>query len=193
MASKKHVMVEPTRGGQEEFEAAKAEYKDAVATLGGCVLMAVYRGKMSEGISFNDNFARGVICVGLPLPNVKDRSIVAKRAYNDEQRSMHKRTDLLSGDAWYKQQAYRALAQALGRCIRHSADYGVVVLMDDRHCDDGTSYRGNDGLSDAHRNLPKWMRQHVKNLDCSSPNTYSVRSKLLFIICDQGVHLRYLG
>jgi hypothetical protein len=28
--------------------------------LGGCVLLAVYRGKMSEGISFNDNNARAV-------------------------------------------------------------------------------------------------------------------------------------
>jgi len=164
--SKKHVIVEPT-GGQEEFELAKDEYKASVATNGGCVLLAVYRGKMSEGISFNDNNARCVICVGVPLPNYQDRAIVSKRAYNDEQRALHRRTDLLSGNEWYKQQAYRALAQALGRCIRHCADYGVVVLMDERHCDDGSSMRDGDGLPDAHRHLPKWMRHHVQNLDSS--------------------------
>ena len=38
-------------------------------TMSFSVLIAVYRGKMSEGISFNDNNARGVICVGLPLPS----------------------------------------------------------------------------------------------------------------------------
>ena len=69
---------------------------------------------MSEGVSFNDDYARGVICVGVPYPNSYDRSISAKMAYNNEQRKFHKR-DILSGNDWYSQQAYRALAQAIGR------------------------------------------------------------------------------
>lgn len=69
---------------------------------------------MSEGVSFNDDFARGVICVGVPFPNSYDRTISAKMSYNDEQRKLCKR-DVLSGSSWYSQQAYRALAQAIGR------------------------------------------------------------------------------
>ena len=37
-----------------------------------------------------------------------------------------------SGDLWYRQQAYRALNQALGRCIRHKNDYGAIFLVDNR-------------------------------------------------------------
>ncbi|CAM9821253.1 unnamed protein product, partial [Ectocarpus sp. 8 AP-2014] len=38
---------------------------------------------MSEGISFNDHYARGVLCVGIPYPNLGDPKIVAKKCYND--------------------------------------------------------------------------------------------------------------
>jgi Rad3-related DNA helicase len=125
--SKGKVIVEPT-GGQSDFEAAKAEYAEAIRVTGNCVLFAVFRGKMSEGISFNDDNARGVICVGIPFPSSFDRSIKAKKSYNDEQRKLERRLDLLSGDSWYSQQAYRAIAQALGRCIRHAGDYGKNLL-----------------------------------------------------------------
>ena len=39
---------------------------------------------------------------------------------------------LLSGDQWYTQSAFRALNQAVGRCIRHRYDYGAVLLVDHR-------------------------------------------------------------
>ena len=161
LASKGKIIVEET-GSQEKFEAARNDYNNTVRTSGSCVLFAVYRGKMSEGVSFNDDFARGVICVGLPLPNSFDMSIKAKKSYNNEQRRLRNRTNLLPGDDWYQQQAYRAIAQALGRCIRHAGDYGTIVLLDSRHCDDGSP--SLDGVCSAHRQLPKWMRHHVRNL-----------------------------
>lgn len=161
--SKNKVIVEPT-GSQEAFDDAKEEYNKSIRLYGSCVLLAVYRGKMSEGVSFNDDFARAVICVGLPLPNYADRAITSKRAYNDEQRLLRKRTDLLPGNEWYIQQAYRALAQALGRCIRHSTDYGTVILMDSRHCHDNSLPLRNGDVCEAHKNLPKWMRFHIRNL-----------------------------
>jgi hypothetical protein len=160
--SKGLVIVEPT-GNQEKFEAARAEYAQKIKKDGKCVLLAVFRGKMSEGISFNDNNARCVICVGLPYPNAYDRNIKAKKVYNDEQRKLRHNHHLLSGTEWYSQQAYRAIAQALGRCIRHGADYGSVVLMDSRHCDDGAPNL-DDGICRTHRNLPKWMRHHMRTL-----------------------------
>ena len=38
----------------------------------------------------------------------------------------------IDGEKWYSLQAFRALNQALGRCIRHKGDYGAVILMDER-------------------------------------------------------------
>ena len=150
--SKGHVVVEST-GSQAKFEETKNEYSHWIQTHGSCILLAVFRGKMSEGISFNDENARGVICVGIPLPNAFDRSVLMKKKYNDEQRRVNGRTDLLPGGEWYSQQAFRAISQALGRCIRHAGDYGTVVLMDSRHCN-GTN----------RHNLPKWMRHHLRTL-----------------------------
>ena len=166
ISSKKTVIVEPT-GSQDKFEEAKENYNNAIKNDGTCILIAVFRGKMSEGISFNDDYARAVICVGIPLPAAFDKAIEAKKKYNDEQRKICGRTDLLPGSDWYLQQAYRAIAQALGRCIRHSADYGTVILMDSRHCYDGAPY---NGICVQHKNLPQWMRQHVRNLSNSQTN-----------------------
>ena len=56
--------MEPT-GSQDLFEAARDDYAETIKATGSCILLAVFRGKMSEGISFNDDNARGVICVGL--------------------------------------------------------------------------------------------------------------------------------
>jgi fanconi anemia group J protein len=173
-SSKKTVVVEPS-GSQSAFEEAKFEFTDSIRRNGKALLLAVFRGKMSEGISFNDDNARAVICVGLPFPSAFDRSIKAKMDYNDEQRRFHPcQASLLPGQAWYQQQAYRAIAQALGRCIRHIGDYGTVVLLDRRHCDDGSP---SNGICAAHRYLPKWMRESVRNLSMSesrfrSPNGF---------------------
>ena len=81
-------------------------------------------------------------------------------------RNLSGKKNLLPGMEWYSQQAYRAIAQALGRCIRHAGDYGTVILMDSRHCDDGAPV---EGICRAHRNLPKWMRGCVRNLSLSGP------------------------
>lgn len=159
--SKGKVIVEPS-GSQAAFEEARDDYADTIRTTGNCILLAVFRGKMSEGISFNDDNARAVICVGIPFPMIKSTAIKAKMDFNTEQRRFNHRNDLLPGNEWYSQQAYRAIAQALGRCIRHAADYGSIILMDSRHCDDGAPVI--DGICNAHRQLPKWMRHHVRNL-----------------------------
>lgn len=38
----------------------------------GALLIAVYRGRASEGLDFSDNYARAVIAIGIPYPNIKD-------------------------------------------------------------------------------------------------------------------------
>ncbi|CAM9494879.1 unnamed protein product, partial [Choristocarpus tenellus] len=76
------------------------------------------------GVSFNDNFARGVFCIGYPLPSIGDPKVQCKKDYNEWKLKEAKRQqlsrpcsqnqspmDLLSGDEWYHQQADRALNQ----------------------------------------------------------------------------------
>jgi len=53
---------------------------------------------------------------------------------------------------------------ALGRCIRHALDYGVIVLLDSRYCDDG-SPRGSEDVAGAHMSLPKWIRKDIVNFE----------------------------
>jgi hypothetical protein len=94
----------------------------------------------------------------VPYPNVKDIEIELKRKYNNG------KPQLIKGDAWYTQQAFRAVNQAIGdpppplfaasralnlkgRCIRHVKDYGAVLFLDDRFAPPS-----------ALANLSKWVR-----------------------------------
>ena len=38
----------------------------------------------------------------------------------------------LTGQEWYRQQATRAVNQAVGRVIRHKEDFGAIILCDNR-------------------------------------------------------------
>jgi len=50
--------------------------------------------------------------------------VVLKKQYNDNHCSSK---GLLCGRDWYEIQAYRAMNQALGRCIRHK--YGLLTAL----------------------------------------------------------------
>jgi Fanconi anemia group J protein len=99
----------------------------------GALFLAVCRGKVSEGLDFADNNARAVICIGIPFPAIKDTLVDLKKKYNDKRRSLNRDTSLVSGNEWYEIQAFRALNQALGRCIRHKEDWGAILMVDDRY------------------------------------------------------------
>jgi len=96
----------------------------------GALMLAVYRGRASEGLDFSDNYARAVIAVGIPYPSIKDVQVDLKRKYNN---TLCRQKNLLNGDEWYEIQAYRAINQGLGRCIRHRKDWGAIILVDDRY------------------------------------------------------------
>ena len=72
----------------------------------GALMLAVCRGKVSEGLDFTDNNARAVICVGIPFPNFKDTQVELKRQYNDK---LSASTPLLNGSEWYEIQAFRSV------------------------------------------------------------------------------------
>nr|XP_042713832.1 Fanconi anemia group J protein isoform X3 [Chrysemys picta bellii] len=150
----KTVIAEPKGGDKADFDALLQIYYDAIKYKGGkdgALLIAVCRGKVSEGLDFSDDNARAVITIGIPFPNVKDLQVELKRKYNDQ----HSKTrGLLPGSQWYEIQAYRALNQALGRCIRHKKDWGALVLVDDRFRSNPNKYI--TGLS-------KWVRQQIQH------------------------------
>ncbi|KFP28871.1 Fanconi anemia group J protein, partial [Colius striatus] len=150
----KTVIAEPQGGAKSDFDELLNIYYDAIKCKGekdGALLIAVCRGKVSEGLDFCDENARAVITIGIPFPNVKDLQVELKRKYNDQ----HKNTrGLLPGSQWYEIQAYRALNQALGRCIRHRNDWGALILVDDRFRNNPNKYI--TGLS-------KWIRQQIQH------------------------------
>ncbi|BFZ04346.1 hypothetical protein BsWGS_07385 [Bradybaena similaris] len=161
----KLVIREPKNSDKLNFEDQLQKFYDALTPQSDCVgetdtdgaiFFAVCRGKVSEGLDFADNFARAVITVGVPYPNFKDVQVELKRKYNDQYRQSR---GLLSGSEWYEIQAFRALNQALGRCIRHRHDWGALIIVDDRFV--RTSEKYCKGLS-------KWLRNKIHTYqDCS--------------------------
>ncbi|CAL5082743.1 unnamed protein product [Urochloa decumbens] len=173
--AQKHVFVEP-KGSTEELEPVLKGYYDAIlgkapvkkgrggakqiiknrltrnwsqeSVKAGAALLAVCRGKVSEGIDFSDDNARVVVVVGIPFPNINDVQVKLKKKYNDSYKSSKY---LLSGSEWYCHQAFRALNQAAGRCIRHKSDYGGIILIDERYQEDRNRVY-----------ISKWLRNAIK-------------------------------
>ena len=78
-----------------------------------------------------------------------DPQVKLKMHYNDNRHKTDK--GILTGRDWYEIQAFRALNQALGRCIRHRKDWGAILMVDQRYA---MNRRYVDSLS-------KWVRNGV--------------------------------
>ncbi|XP_046416679.1 Fanconi anemia group J protein-like [Neodiprion fabricii] len=145
----KHVLQEPR--GSSNLEPVMQKYREIIKStsegpqdgITGALLLAVFRGKVAEGIDFSDNEARCVMAVGIPYAVRKDPSVDTKFTYND----MNQLKGLLKGGEWYAVQAFRALNQALGRCVRHRNDWGAVLLIDQRFTE-----------KSSYNYLPKWVK-----------------------------------
>ncbi|KAJ3323602.1 Fanconi anemia group J protein [Boothiomyces sp. JEL0866] len=138
---------EPRKTKKGDLEKILKEY-NASCRLKQTILFCVFRGKMSEGIDFANERARGVLCIGLPFPNIADLKVKQKRIYND---AFAFRNNLLTGSEWFEIQAFRALNQALGRCIRHLNDWGCVFLIDAR-------FSATKNI----KMLPKWIQPFLQ-------------------------------
>lgn len=101
-----------TRADAEEREEAQGREGG-----GGALFLAVCRGKVSEGLDFADDNARGVIVVGVPFPNAMDSQVKLKKAYNSD---LSVSRGLLGGEEWYTLQAFRAVMPLL--CMRCGMD-----------------------------------------------------------------------
>nr|KAF6330923.1 regulator of telomere elongation helicase 1 [Myotis myotis] len=129
----KPLFVEPRSKGS--FSEVMGAYYAAVASPGsrGAAFLAVCRGKASEGLDFADVNGRGVVVTGLPYPPRKDPRVILKMQFLDEMKARSGASgQFLSGQDWYRQQASRAVNQAIGRVIRHRHDYGAIFLCDHR-------------------------------------------------------------
>lgn len=123
----------------------------------GAVFFAVCRGKVSEGIDFSDRAGRAVVVTGVPYAMRFDPKVSLKREYLDQKCALPKAKGLngtgnfLSGEAWYTQEAFRAVNQAVGRVIRHRSDYGAIIYADERFSN--PSYR---------ERMSMWLRPHLQ-------------------------------
>ncbi|CAI9597238.1 unnamed protein product [Staurois parvus] len=151
----KPMFVEP-RGKGSFTEMIDAYYEKIQAPNStGASFLAVCRGKASEGLDFADCNGRGVIITGLPFPPRMDPRVVLKMQFLDEMRRTEGRTGkYLSGQDWYRQQASRAVNQAIGRVIRHRQDFGAIFLCDHRFTH-----------SDSRSQLPSWVRPYLRVYD----------------------------
>ncbi|XP_040295030.1 regulator of telomere elongation helicase 1 isoform X2 [Bufo bufo] len=148
----KPMFVEP-RGKGSFTETIDAFYEKIQApSSSGASFFAVCRGKASEGLDFADYNGRGVIITGLPFPPRMDPRVILKMQFLDEMRRTQGSTGkFLSGQEWYRQQASRAVNQAIGRVIRHQQDYGAIFLCDHRF-----------SSSDSRAQLPSWVRPYLQ-------------------------------
>ncbi|KAL2895246.1 Fanconi anemia group J protein-like protein [Bienertia sinuspersici] len=213
--ARKPVFVEPRGGSQEDLESVLKGYYSAIRqgtkpalgkrrkakkiNLNGCTaansaehckegaaFLAVCRGKVSEGIDFSDENARVVvsfwIIIGIPFPNINDVQVAEKKRYNDMYRSSK---NLLSGSDWYCHQAFRALNQAAGRCIRHRHDYGAIIFLgeeDEKRGFNGGrlfTYSPTDERFREERNtiyISKWLRKSIKTYENFETSVEGLRS-----------------
>jgi len=111
------------------------------------IVFSVFRGSSSEGIDFSDDWARMVICVGVPFANTIDKRIKLKIDYLN---SINKnKKDFIDGNEWYLIDAMIAVNQSLGRVIRHINDYGVLICIDERY-------------QNYEKYFSFWIRDHYK-------------------------------
>ena len=118
------------------------------------ILFTVYRGKHSEGINFKADEARMVICVGIPYPNISDLKVRLKWNFL-EQRYLKDKNGYSSRE-WYKEEAFNAVNQALGRLIRDKDDYGIMICF-------GTEFMDNLLFS-------KWIIPNIESIRMKEDN-----------------------
>ena len=124
------------------------------------ILLSVFRGTSSEGIDFKDEYARMVICVGVPYANIVEEKVQLKKQYLDEinEKSI---IEGLTGRKWYLNDAISNVNQSLGRVLRHINDYGILVCIDERY-----EYKNIKNL------FSKWIRDKSESINCINDNFF---------------------
>ncbi|EFA78488.1 transcription factor IIH component [Heterostelium album PN500] len=124
-----------------ESALALQNYKKACDSGRGAVLLSVARGKVSEGIDFDNQYGRCVILYGIPYINTESRVLRARLEYQRDKYQI-KENEFLTFDAM------RTASQCVGRVIRGKSDYGIMIFADKRY-----------NRLDKRNKLPQWILQ----------------------------------
>ena len=145
----------------QETSLALETYRTACCNGRGAVLLCVARGKVSEGIDFDHQYGRSVLCIGVPFQYTESRILKARLEFLRETYRIRE-NDFLSFDAM------RHAAQCLGRVLRGKDDYGVMVLADRR-------------FGRKKHQLPKWIAQALSDADMQLSTDMAVANARKFL------------
>ncbi|KEZ43753.1 hypothetical protein SAPIO_CDS3892 [Scedosporium apiospermum] len=145
----------------QETSLALETYRTACCNGRGAVLLCVARGKVSEGIDFDHQYGRAVLCIGVPFQYTESRILKARLEFLRETYRIRE-NDFLSFDAM------RHAAQCLGRVLRGKDDYGIMVLADRR-------------FQKKRAQLPKWINQGLLEADVNLSTDMAVSNARRFL------------
>lgn len=106
-----------------ETSLALQNYRRACNSGRGAILFCVARGKVSEGIDFDNQYGRCVIMFGIPYLNTESPVLKARLDFLRVNYQIRE-SEFLTFDAM------RTTAQCMGRVIRGKTDYGIMIFAD---------------------------------------------------------------
>ena len=98
-------------------------FREACDQGRGAIFFGVARGKVSEGVDFENHYGRCVVIIGTPYQYTKSRKLEVKLEYINNILGIRE-LEYLTFDAM------RIAAQCAGRVLRGKNDYGVMVFAD---------------------------------------------------------------
>jgi len=128
----------------DETSLAIDYYRRACENGRGALLLAVARGKVSEGVDFDHQYGRCVVVIGAPYVYTQSKVLQARLEYLRDQYEI-KEMEFLDFDTM------RHAAQCVGRALRGKTDYGIMCFADKRFAK--TYIRGK---------LPRWMQEYMR-------------------------------
>ena len=140
----KHKLLFIETSDAAETSLALHNYTKACENGRGAVLLAVARGRVSEGVDFEHHLGRCVIMIGIPYVYTKSNILRARLEYLRDNYQIRE-NDFLTFDA------IRSASQCVGRALRGKTDYGIMIFADKRF-----------SRFDKRGKLPKWMQEYMK-------------------------------
>lgn len=127
-----------------ETALALENFRNACDNGRGAIFLGVARGKVSEGVDFEDGYARAVIMLGVPFVYTESPSLRERLRFLREEYDIRE-YDFLVFDAM------RHAAQCLGRGFRKKSDYSLMVMADHRYTQQNIFGK-----------MPRWVRDRLE-------------------------------